>query len=197
MNLNPYSLLSPLPGGSCKKLVSNWCSHVWKWCGLSDRRTEEHVETDGRQRSRRFQSVLRTRVRRADPSSGSHRRIEEHRRRRCPRCHGRDLAALGRAARSRTVPEPLYPQRLQARRPANTNRRASLQRLAPLSEQIDQVDTMWDAVSRLPFDQRAPLVLRYYGQLTNKEIAHALDWPEGSVGPRITKGLRQLRKAMQ
>ena len=73
----------------------------------------------------------------------------------------------------------------------------ALQLLTPQLEQTDQTDTMWDAVGHLPFDQRAPLVLRYYGQLTNKEIAHALDWPEGSVGPRITKGLRTLRKALQ
>ena len=85
--------------------------------------------------------------------------------------------------------------RRSARR-VRTGERA-LQLLRPQAHQEDEIDTMWDALRQLPFDQRAPLVLRYYGQLTTSEIADALDWPEGSVGPRISKGLRQLRKAMQ
>ncbi|MEZ5379674.1 MAG: sigma factor-like helix-turn-helix DNA-binding protein [Acidimicrobiales bacterium] len=73
----------------------------------------------------------------------------------------------------------------------------ALSLLPPRPNPDGQIDTMWDAVAQLPFDLRAPVVLRFYGQLSNKEIAHALDWPEGSVGPRITQALRQLRKAVQ
>lgn len=57
-------------------------------------------------------------------------------------------------------------------------------------------EPLWDALGMLPFDLRAPLVLRFYGGLTNGEIADALGWPLGSVGPRITKGLRTLERSL-
>lgn len=69
--------------------------------------------------------------------------------------------------------------------------------LRPLVEHHSPGDILWDALQALDFDQRAPIVLRYYGGLDNKEIAAALGWPYGSVGPRITKGLRTLRKALK
>ncbi len=83
-----------------------------------------------------------------------------------------------------------------AARRSNTHDRA-LKRLQPLVEHQTPGDVLWDALQALDFDQRAPIVLRYYGRLDNQEIAAALDWPYGSVGPRITKGLRTLRKAMR
>jgi RNA polymerase sigma factor (sigma-70 family) len=52
------------------------------------------------------------------------------------------------------------------------------------------------ALSRLPFNQRAALVLRYYGGSTTAEIADALDCRPGSVGPWINRGLAALRKEL-
>lgn len=73
----------------------------------------------------------------------------------------------------------------------------ALRRLRPLTEDEGPVDDLWDALGALGFEERAPIVLRYYGRLSNHEIADALGWPYGSVGPRITKGLRKLRTALR
>ncbi len=69
-------------------------------------------------------------------------------------------------------------------------------KLEPLGAPVEDPDPLWDALGALDFQQRAPLVLRYYARMTNPEIASTLGWPTGSVGPRITKGLRALRKAL-
>jgi RNA polymerase sigma factor (sigma-70 family) len=52
------------------------------------------------------------------------------------------------------------------------------------------------ALSSLPFNQRACLVLRFYGNSTTAEIADALDCRPGSVGPWIQRGLAALRKEL-
>ena len=51
---------------------------------------------------------------------------------------------------------------------------------------------LWDALATLPFNHRAAVVLRYYLQLQEAEIAEALDCPRGSVGPWIRRGLDAL-----
>ena len=53
-----------------------------------------------------------------------------------------------------------------------------------------------DALQQLPFNHRAALVLRYYHALTEAEIAVQLACRPGSVGPWISRGLKQLRKAL-
>ena len=50
---------------------------------------------------------------------------------------------------------------------------------------------------RLPFNQRAALVLRYYADLSIAEIAAALDCPQGSVGPWIDRALTALREQLR
>jgi RNA polymerase sigma factor (sigma-70 family) len=57
-------------------------------------------------------------------------------------------------------------------------------------------DPLDDALGALPFNQRAAVVLRYYGQLTVAEIADALGCPRGSVGPWIHRALETLRRAL-
>jgi RNA polymerase sigma factor (sigma-70 family) len=59
----------------------------------------------------------------------------------------------------------------------------------------DSVD-MGRALARLPFNQRAALVLRYYGGSTTAEISEALGCRPGSVGPWINRGLSALRKEL-
>ncbi len=49
---------------------------------------------------------------------------------------------------------------------------------------------------QLPANQRAPLELSYYGGLTQREIARALDTPLGTVKTRMVSGCRRLRKLL-
>jgi len=52
-------------------------------------------------------------------------------------------------------------------------------------------------LSELPGRQREVLVLRYYGQLSEAEIADALGISRGSVKSHNSRGLRSLRTAME
>jgi RNA polymerase sigma-70 factor (sigma-E family) len=52
-------------------------------------------------------------------------------------------------------------------------------------------------LSELPGRQREVLVLRYYGQLSEVEIADTLGISRGAVKTHISRGLRSLRTAME
>jgi DNA-directed RNA polymerase specialized sigma24 family protein len=54
-----------------------------------------------------------------------------------------------------------------------------------------------DALDRLPYRQKAVLVLRYYADLSEAEIASALDCRPGTVKSLAARGLAQLRKAIE
>ena len=54
-----------------------------------------------------------------------------------------------------------------------------------------------DLLAELPFNQRAAVVLRFYGGLTTEEIARELGCAAGSVGPWINRALAKMRKALQ
>jgi RNA polymerase sigma factor (sigma-70 family) len=54
-----------------------------------------------------------------------------------------------------------------------------------------------DLLAELPFNQRAAVVLRFYGGLTTDEIARELGCAAGSVGPWINRALAKLRKALR
>lgn len=56
---------------------------------------------------------------------------------------------------------------------------------------------LFDALARLPFNHRAAIVLRYYLQLTEAEIADRLACPTGSVGPWIRRGLDRLAEDLR
>lgn len=69
--------------------------------------------------------------------------------------------------------------------------------LAPSVDGTMHEDEMlWDALMKLPFNHRAALVLRYYQQLPEREIARLLGCRPGSVGRWIQRGLRALRKEL-
>lgn len=54
-----------------------------------------------------------------------------------------------------------------------------------------------EALNRLRFDYRAPLILRYYAGLDYKEIARVLRIPEGTVKTRIHRGKAELRRILE
>lgn len=54
-------------------------------------------------------------------------------------------------------------------------------------------DAMWSALATLPERQRATLVLRYYLDLTDAEIAAALDCREGTVRSLAARAFATLR----
>ena len=60
-------------------------------------------------------------------------------------------------------------------------------------EDVPAIDApMYDALATLPFKHRTAVVLRYYLDLTEAEIAAYLGCPAGSVGPWIRRGLDRL-----
>jgi RNA polymerase sigma-70 factor (sigma-E family) len=65
--------------------------------------------------------------------------------------------------------------------------------LAPAPEH----DEMWDALAQLAPRRRAALVLRYYLDLSEAEIADALGCRPGTVKSLSHRGLADLRKALK
>ena len=55
-------------------------------------------------------------------------------------------------------------------------------------------DELADAIARLPFRQRAVIVLRYYADLTEAEIADALECRPGTVKSLASRGLATLSR---
>jgi RNA polymerase sigma-70 factor (ECF subfamily) len=53
---------------------------------------------------------------------------------------------------------------------------------------------IWDALDRLPFDQRTALVLREVDGLKYEEIAYSLDIAVGTVKSRLTRARQALRE---
>jgi RNA polymerase sigma factor (sigma-70 family) len=72
----------------------------------------------------------------------------------------------------------------------------ALRLVEPVADHIVIAETLDDVLERLPFNQRAAIVLRYYAQLPVAEIADALGARPGSVGPWIDRGLKKMRKAL-
>ena len=55
-------------------------------------------------------------------------------------------------------------------------------------------DSMLVALRRLPVQQRAALVLRYYNDASHDDIARILDIPVGTVKSQLSRGLARLRR---
>jgi len=66
------------------------------------------------------------------------------------------------------------------------------------TENSPEPDTpLFDALSELPFNHRAAIVLRFYLLLSEAEIAGHLGCAPGSVGPWIRRGLDRLAHTLQ
>ncbi len=58
-------------------------------------------------------------------------------------------------------------------------------------------DEVLDALAKLPMRQRAALVLRYYQDLSEADIAEALGVRPGTVKSLLSRGLEQLREVIE
>jgi RNA polymerase sigma-70 factor (sigma-E family) len=59
--------------------------------------------------------------------------------------------------------------------------------------EVDERDEVWRALGRLPRRQRAVLVLRYFEDLTEVQVAELLEVSIGTVKSQAAKGLARLR----
>ncbi len=60
-------------------------------------------------------------------------------------------------------------------------------------DQEEALNGLRNALIQLPLEERLPIDLAYFGELTYKEVAEVLDWPEGTVKSRIRRGLHRMR----
>lgn len=61
----------------------------------------------------------------------------------------------------------------------------------------DEKHELWDVVMELKSVHREVIVLYFYERFTVKEISAVLRVPEGTVKSRISRGKKQLRKALE
>ena len=58
-------------------------------------------------------------------------------------------------------------------------------------------DELWGALGRIPWRQRAAIVLRYYEDLSEQQTARVLGCRVGTVKAAVSRGLRRMSKEMQ
>jgi RNA polymerase sigma factor (sigma-70 family) len=68
-------------------------------------------------------------------------------------------------------------------------------RVEPVTEQ-PEVDEAWAHIQRLPYRQRAVVVLHYYGDLPLNQIADILSRPAATIRSDLRRALDRLRKAL-
>lgn len=76
-------------------------------------------------------------------------------------------------------------------------REAKLPLVASIGRVDFTVDELADAVAALPFRQRAVIVLRYYGGLSESEIGAALGCRNGTVKSLASRGLASLERVIE
>jgi RNA polymerase sigma-70 factor (sigma-E family) len=62
-------------------------------------------------------------------------------------------------------------------------------------EALERRDAMWRVLAGLPYRQRAALVLRYYEDLSEAEVADLMGCSVHAVNALVGRGLRALRKS--
>jgi RNA polymerase sigma-70 factor (sigma-E family) len=82
--------------------------------------------------------------------------------------------------------------------------RLSLRRQAQLARNlqgdqpdIEQRESLWRALHRLPYRQRAALVLRYYEDLSEKQAAEVLGTSVAAIKALVSRGTRKLRTELE
>jgi RNA polymerase sigma-70 factor (sigma-E family) len=63
-------------------------------------------------------------------------------------------------------------------------------------DDLDERDAMWRVLATLPARQRAVLVLRYYEDLSEADIADVLGCSRGTVKSQAAKALERLRQSL-
>jgi RNA polymerase sigma-70 factor (sigma-E family) len=94
-----------------------------------------------------------------------------------------------------------YVRRVMANRSISTWRKLRRERLVSTPPEGSYEDrptdrVMWDALANLPRRQRTVLVLRYYEDLSEAEIARVLSIAPGTVKSQASKALASLRAAL-
>jgi RNA polymerase sigma factor (sigma-70 family) len=110
----------------------------------------------------------------------------------------RDPAALSAYLRRAVVNEVRARQRSSARQTARQLRTSRAERaLGPGSptEQVEQRHDLLALMQRLPMRQRTAILLRFWLDLSDTQIALAMDCPVGSVKSALSRGLESLRRA--
>jgi len=99
------------------------------------------------------------------------------------------------------VQDPLpYARRSVVNACASHHRRVARGRRLPTPEAPDSelgADELEDALARLPARQRAAVVLRYYSDLPDADIARALRCRPGTVRSLIHRALKDLRERIE
>ncbi|MFN2590492.1 MAG: SigE family RNA polymerase sigma factor [Actinomycetota bacterium] len=57
-------------------------------------------------------------------------------------------------------------------------------------------DDVWEALQKLPYRQRAAIVLRFYEDLTERETARVLACAVGTVKSSVARGLERMREEL-
>lgn len=64
-------------------------------------------------------------------------------------------------------------------------------------ESDEQREAIWQALEKLSADQRAAIVMRYYLDLSEQEMADALDTPPGTIKWRLHAARKRLAGLLQ
>lgn len=84
------------------------------------------------------------------------------------------------------------------------NRRKKWRTLLPFLVPIQEKEfshedrlTVREAILKVPEEQRAVLILSYYHDMQQKEIAEVLDIPVGTVKSRLHNGIKKLKQLLE
>ena len=64
-------------------------------------------------------------------------------------------------------------------------------------EGFGEAENLWEAVLRLPEDQRLAVILYYYEDMPVAQIARTLGIPQGPVKSRLSRGRERLRQLLR
>jgi RNA polymerase sigma-70 factor (ECF subfamily) len=92
-------------------------------------------------------------------------------------------AALDELRRRRRQPQSELPEEM-----------ADVQGSAEAFERIVRRASVRDALAALPLREREVVLLKFHGQLSNSELAKALDVSESNAGSRLHRALTRLRE---